>query len=449
MASLSWRAEELGKLPAWQAAERIRGGSLTASDYLEAVLRRIDLREPTVQAWASRDDVAARKRAAALTAAPGAGALRGLPVGVKDIIATTSLPTTHGSPIYAGELPTADAWCVARVLGEDGLILGKTVTTEFAYLHPGPTTNPWRSRHTPGGSSSGSAAAVADGMVPLAFGTQTAGSIIRPASFCGVFGYKPTFGSYSRDGIKELAGSCDTLGFFARNAGDLAWFDAILRGVAAVSAPGWAPRGWLEQGFADAPRVAVVHGPDWDAAEGPTREALVGVAQRLAAAGATVADRQTDALFAALGPGQVTIMQYEASRALAAEASKDGLSDELRELLAAGAAVSADRYQAALAAAATARASQDALFGDADIILAPSAPGAAPAGLGATGDPVFNRRWTLLHLPCVNVPAHVDRAGLPVGVQLIARRGADELLLAATAWVEAVLQLHWRPPDTG
>ena len=452
--AMEQRARQLAARGAWQAAQDIAKGELQAGDYLEAALTRIDEREAVVRAWVRRDDTASVARAAQLdgadaAAAPQGGPLRGLPIGVKDIIDTVAFPTEHGSPIYAGATPGADAWCVQQVLAAHGVVLGKTVTTEFAYFHPGPTTNPWNAGHTPGGSSSGSAAAVADGMVPLAFGSQTAGSIIRPASFCGVFGYKPTFGRYSLDGVKELSISNDTLGFFARKAADLQWFDAVLLDPSAAASADWRPREWRDAGDAhrDTPRIAVVRGPEWDKAGPECDEALARAVGAAEAAGAEVAAHEPPESFTAVGGAQLTVMQYEAAQALALDAGDPRLSDPLRKLLAAGAAVSDASYTAAREMVARCRGEQEQLFAGADIILTPSAPGAAPRGIGATGDPAFNRRWTALHMPCVSVPVHRSSSGLPVGVQVVARVGEDVAALSAALWIESILGLEWSPPD--
>jgi len=368
-----------------------------------------------------------------LDAGPVRGPLHGLPVGVKDIIDTADMPTCYGAAAYAGHRPAMDAACVALARAAGALILGKTVTTEFAWRHPGKTANPRDPRYTPGGSSSGSAAAVADLMVPLAFGTQTAGSIVRPASFCGIVGYKPSFGMLSRAGVKPLAESLDTVGVMARSPGDAALLVGALSGRDLLPAP-------LER----APRIALCHTPQWPAAQHETGAALKHAAQAAANAGAHLSNLALPPEFAGLQQAQIDVMNYEAYRALASERVHRyaALSDWLKELLQTAGKVDAARYDAARALAAACRAMLGGVFADADVIVAPSAPGEAPKGLASTGDSVFNRIWTLLGVPALNVPCSEGPNGLYVGVQVIGRPGDDARTIAVAQW----LQQRFQPP---
>ena len=421
------------RLGAREAAALIATGSLRVAELVEACLARIETREPEVRAWTFLDAEAVRMQARELDAKGPQPPLYGVPVGVKDIIDTADMPTTYGSPIYAGLRPAADADCVALIRAAGGIVLGKTVTTEFAFRHPfGQTRNPLNPKHTPGGSSSGSAAAVADFMVPLALGTQTGGSIIRPASYCGVYGYKPTYDIFSTRGVRPLAPGLDTLGHFARNVDDLALLASVLSAGLPADIPPWpdAP-----------PRFGIAPMPDWGGAETETLDAVSSVARRLEAEGAKVAELTVPGRFRQLGAAHRTIMHAEARRELALEFNHhaEGLSDELMEILQRAVAIPAASYQDALALAQECREGVEELFAGNDVLLAPSATGVAPAGLGYTGDPVFNAVWTLLHVPCVTIPFAQGPQGLPVGVQLIGRPHRDAQLLSAAKWIVAPL----------
>ncbi|MCW2241547.1 amidase [Azospirillum canadense] len=415
---------------ALEAAGRIADGSLTCEALTRACLERIAEREPAVQAWQHLDPNSALEAARRIDRC-GRGPLKGLPVGVKDIIDTGDMPTAYGSPLYAGFRPPRDAACVALARQAGALVLGKTVTTEFAYFQPGKTRNPYAPSRTPGGSSSGSAAAVADGMVPLAFGTQTAGSIIRPASFCGCVGYKPSFGVIERTGVRPFADSLDTVGVFARTVEDAAFFASVLAGRPRLRI--------TEEGFR--PRIGLCRTHEWDAATPATRAALEEAGRRLRAAGLEVREIALPEGFRDLCEAQNTVMAYEGARACAPEmlTAPDGLSAKLREILQAGAATASEDYDVARRLAADCRAQFADVLGDLDVLLTPSAPGEAPEGLEATGDPVFNRVWTLLGVPCLNVPALTGPSGLPVGVQVVGRARDDRRTLAAAAVMALVL----------
>jgi Asp-tRNA(Asn)/Glu-tRNA(Gln) amidotransferase A subunit family amidase len=422
---------DLLQLSAREAALRIAEGKLTAQDLVGACLERIAAREALVAAWAYLDPDQALTEARARDQVKPLGPLHGVPIGVKDVMDTADMPTSYGSRAYRGHQPRADAACVALARAAGAVILGKTVTTEFAAMSPGKTRHPFNPAHTPGGSSSGSAAAVAERMVPLAFGTQTAGSIIRPAAFCGVIGYKPSFGLVAIAGTKIFAPSLDTIGGFARDVTDIAWFIASLTGR-----PNLVP---LEA--ASRPRIGVFRTEPWREAQPSTVAALEAAAAALARAGAVVAERGAFAPFAALVPAQQTIMAYEGVRSFAWERLQraNEIMPRTATLLADGAAVTAAAYDEALATVAAARAAAPEFFGDFDAVLVPSAPGEAPA-VATTGDPVFNRAWTLLHLPCITLPAGHGPNGLPLGIQLVARARDDARLLAVARFAEAALR---------
>jgi len=415
-----------------EAARQIAERRLTAEALAAAYLDRIEAREAVVGAWQYLDRERALAAARQRDAEPTRGPLHGIPIAVKDLIDTVDMPTAYGSSIYRGHRPAADASCVALARAAGAVVLGKTVTTEFAAFTPGKTANPRNPAHTPGGSSSGSAAAVADGMAPLAFGTQTAGSVIRPAAYCGCIGYKPSFGLINRAGVKPLADSLDTIGVLAGTVEDAAFFAGVLserpalRHLAALSG---------------APRFGLYRTPMWDEAERETAAALDAARQALERAGAAVAELAIAPEHYGLAEVQNTIMGFEMVRALAYERTLHSaeLSPRLAQMLDAGMTIGADEYDRALARAAEARAGLDAFFGSCDAVLVPAAPGEAPVGLGNTGDPIFNRMWTLLGVPCVTLPARWADNGLPTGVQLVGRIGNDPRLMACAAFLERAL----------
>jgi len=418
--------QPLNELSASEAARRLVARDITAEQMARACLARIEEREATVRAWIHLDADAVLAQARQLDSGAVRGLLHGLPLGVKDLIDTADMPTAYGSPIYAGHRPRADAACVALARAAGALVLGKTVTTEFAWFYPGKTANPRNPAHTPGGSSSGSAAAVADCMVPLAFGTQTAGSIIRPASFCGIVGYKPTHGTLSRAGIKPLSDSLDTLGTMTRTVADAALFVSALSG-----------RDLLPKPLRQAPRIGICRTPEWNAAQPETAAAMENAVTALARAGATLSEFVLPQVFTGVTRAQIDIMNYEICAALACERLQHHaeLSDKLKQLLEDAKQCDAARYDAAQALVASCSSQLDELFAGVDVLLAPSAPGAAPAGLAATGDPIFCRMWTALHVPAINLPCGLGPRGLPVGIQIIGRRGGDARALAVAAWV--------------
>ena len=418
-------------LSATEAAAAISAGTLTSEALVRSCLDRIEVREPVVHAWAHLDPELALAQARAADKA-SSGLLRGVPIGVKDIIDTWDMPTGHNSPIFEGKVPFADAACVALSRAANGVIMGKTVTTEFANRHPGPTVNPHNALHTPGGSSSGSAAAVADGHVPLAFGTQTGGSVIRPAAYCGVVGYKPSFGDFSRVGIKMQSPSVDTLGLMARTLDDIALFRAVVLALPPVA---------IDRARA-APRVGFCRTPIWDEAAPDTKTLLEETAFRLSAKGCKVVDVSFSSAFEQILTDHSNITSFEGARNYSDERLRnpDKVSKELMEgNVARGLACSFEAYVASQRLSDRYRLHIDSLFDDLDILLVPSAPGEAPKGVEFTGDPRFNSLWTLAGTPCVTLPAGTGREGLPLGIQLVAKRYADDRLLSQAAWVAAHL----------
>jgi len=423
--------------------DRIAGGALRAEDAAEALIARIEATEPEIRAWAWFDPQFVRAQAKALDAhrATGrpVGALHGVPVGVKDIIDTARIPTGNGTPIDAGRVPREDAFVVARLKAAGALILGKTATTELAFMQPAPTGNPAAPGRTPGGSSAGSAAAVAAGQAPLAVGTQTAGSVIRPAAFCGVVGFKPSFGAIPRGGILAQSPSLDTVGVFARSVPDAALIAEALFGHDPrdrATAPAPAPR-LLETALSRPPLPPVlgfVRPPGWEAADLDTRAALEELA-------ATLGDRCFEVdlppAFAEAAAARERIQFAEMAKCYHGyeRRGREALSAPLRAALDAGKAVSARDYIAALDWPEVLNAGLEAVFARCDAILAPAAPGPAPEGLESTGDPIFNGLWTLCGTPALTIPVLQSSGGLPMGVQLVGRRGDDGRLLRTARWL--------------
>ncbi|MET0627881.1 MAG: amidase [Acidimicrobiia bacterium] len=403
-----------------------------APDGLTSAIAAIDAWEHPVHAWVRIDIEGARRTA------PSDGPLAGLVVGVKDVFDTADLPTEYGSPIYAGHQPSRDAAVVARLRDAGAIVLGKTVTTEFACYEPGPTANPHRLTHTPGGSSSGSAAAVATGMAEVALGTQTAGSVIRPASFCGVLGYKPTYGTAPTAGVKHLAPSLDTVGWFARNVATL---DRVRMALTEPADPVPAIDATAP------PRIAVLRAEEWHDATDDARAAVEAAAQLAADAGADVTARSLPPSHLGLAAAHPVVMAFEIARSFEWEHREhaDALSDVLRSIIEDGATIDPRRRREVLDRAAIARSDVDELFGDRDVLLTLAALGEAPAGLDNTGDPRCARLWTLVGHPTVSVPGLTGSTGLPVGVQLVGRPGRDAELLAAAAWLTSVLPAQRSP----
>ncbi len=417
----------------------LRAGRRTARDYAETWLARIAQNEDRVRAWAQFDAGRVRECADACDAARAAGrasgALHGLPVGVKDILATAELPTQMGSLLYAGHHPDRDAAVVQRLKAAGAYVMGKTVTTEFAFMHPGATGNPWNLAHTPGGSSSGSAAGVAAGFFPLALGTQTNGSVIRPAAYCGVVGYKPTFGAVPSAGCFVFSETLDQIGVFARRVDDAAYFAAVLMDDERVADCARTAHG------VESPRLAYLAHFPWNTLAPEVAFRYEAVITRLRAAGAHIEAIALPPAFESARGVHRTIMMYEAAREHSTHRlyARARLSAELRDGLDEGAAIPAGRYREALAARAALMEQASDLLAGFDALLSPAASGPAPAGLEATGDPSFATLWSLLGAPAISIPAGWSDDALPLGLQLAAGSGADARLLAVAHWCERVL----------
>ncbi len=419
---------DLHLLTALDALRGFETGTLTPVALMEACIARIDKREDVVNAFAHFDRDQALH--SARTARPGP--LHGIPLGVKDVLDTAEMPSEYGSPIWKGWRPKADSAPVAWAKAAGAAIVGKTVTTEFATRKPGPTTNPANRSHTPGGSSSGSAAGVAAGFFPVAFGTQTAGSIIRPAAYCGVVGYKPSFGLINRNGMKIMSDSLDTVGVIARGVGDCALVASALSGI---------DLGNPDQSPGRAPRVGICRSPTWKEALPETRDLLPRIAEQLGMAGAKVEPLELPDDFADLIEAHPIVMNAESGRALGWELAHDpeGISPGLRERLTFGLSQSPAALAKAYEVFARTQIGFGDILGDLDVLITPSAPGQAPKGLEWTGDPAFNYIWTSLHVPCVTVPAGSGPDGLPLGIQIVGRRGQDRAVLAWARWVAAAI----------
>jgi amidase len=419
-------AGSLNELGLAEAAALIASGRITSERLVQACLDRIAQREGSVHAWAALDADYALAQARACDRGPARGALHGVPVGIKDVLDTAHLPTQMGSPIYTGHHSHSDASCVAMLRAAGAVILGKTVTCELAGVAPRETRNPLDLERTPGGSSSGSGAAVADNMVPLALGTQTGGSVLRPASFCGVFGFKPTYNIINRAGLKFAAENLDTIGLLARRLDDIALGLGVLTNQPLPAPP-----------KLDAPRIGVCRTYLWEKAQPETRAALAHAARLAAAAGATVEEFELPPHFGGLTQARETINNVERARSLAWEWThhRPQLSPQMTRTIEFGLAISGEQYHAALHFAGQCRRELDQTFERYDILLAPCVNGEAPTGLGYAGDPSFQGLWTLLHVPTVSIPAIRGPHGMPVGVQAIAKRYADHKLLNAARWL--------------
>jgi Asp-tRNA(Asn)/Glu-tRNA(Gln) amidotransferase A subunit family amidase len=436
----------LNLLSASEAARLIRDGVISSEQLVEACLARVRETDGQIQAWAflDSDHALAQARAADQSRLSGqpTGPLHGVPVGIKDIFDTAGMPTENGSVLYAGRSPSRDATVVARLRAAGAVIMGKTVTTEFAYFFPGKTRNPHNPEHTPGGSSSGSAAAVAAEMVPLAVGSQTNGSTIRPAAYCGVIGFKPTHGLISRHGILSLSRTLDHVGLFARSIDDITLLAAQLVGYDENDAD-TRPRAripFVEVAAEEPPlppMFAFVKTPYWERADDDTKEGFAELIEQL---GERV--EEIELLPSAIDAWELhrTIMEAEMAVNLEREWDKgrDRLSEQLQALLERGRSVRAIDYQRALSRIAPIHESFVELFEQRyDAILTPAATGAAPKGLSSTGDPVFCTLWTLCGMPAISLPLLQGANGLPLGVQLIGPRNGDARLLRTARWLAA------------
>lgn len=409
-------------LTATEALREIAAGRLSAGDVRAACLARVETREPVLRALIAVDTDAVR------AAASRPGVLAGLPIGVKDVLDTHDLPTEYGSPIWRGHRPDADAACVAWARDAGAVVFGKTVTTEFATRTPGPTTNPHDVTRTPGGSSSGSAAGVAAGYFPFAFGTQTAGSIIRPAAYCGVVGYKPTFGTIDRFGMKLMSDSLDTVGVLARSVADCALLTTAITGLnfSDLDAPLGRPL-----------RIGLCRSPMWDRREPETDGVMDRARSAASQAGARLQDFELPASFEPLEAAHSVLMNAESARALGWEMTshRDQLSPVLRERMEWGLTRPAASVSSARIVFRTLQDRFDTLMADFDVLLTPSAAGVAPVGLAWTGEPAFNLMWTALHVPCATIPCGSGPGGMPLGIQIVGARGRDDLCLQAAAWL--------------
>ena len=422
------------ELTATAALRALHDGTLTAEALTRSCLGRIADREPAVRAFVFLDAALAIGQAREVDKACGKGALHGMPIGIKDMIDTADMPTTHNSPIYQGHRPGQDAACVAISRAEGAVIMGKTDTLEFAAGgRRARTSNPADETRTPGGSSSGSAAAVAAGMVPLAYGTQTGGSTIRPASFCGAYAMKPTHGVVSTQGFKRYAHTLDTIGWYARAPEDLALPARAFRLWGMEEAPAPKPLAAL--------RIAVVEGPNWARAEDSARQALHLAADRLRRAGVRVEPLALPPPFDGITAAQRTIMRSEGRGAFLAEylLHHAKLHAEFRDTVENKTGIAARDLVAAHDLAAECRRLFDALFPELDAVLTPPAAGEAPVGLQNNGDLVFNAMWTLLHVPCIAIPCHRGPNGMPVGVQIVGPRYGDAALLAVAQAIGPVI----------
>ena len=421
------------RLGALEAARAIADGTLTSEALTEACLAQIRERDDAVGAWESVDAERALSEARARDKEDARSLLHGIPFGVKDIIDAEGYPTRMGSPIYADAGPAlADAACVALARDAGMVPLGKTVTTEFALRTAGKTRNPLRLSHSPGGSSSGSAAAVADFQAPVAIGTQTGGSVIRPASFCGVVGFKPSFGRIPRAGVKSVSESLDTVGVLARNVADAAAFAAVMEGAA--------PLHRVDR--IDRPRFAFARTTAWDrlspAAHKAGREAI----ERARKAGASVIEVEPPPAFREALDAQDAIQQYEACRGLAFELRmrEDQVSLGLRDYVSAGKDMPREQYDRARNVQASCRAALWAFFSEFAAVITPSAPGEAPANPSDTGSPVANRIWTMTGAPVVGVPGMLGPDGMPIGMQVIGAPGRAAETLAHAGWLSSALR---------
>jgi amidase len=423
----------LNELTATEIVSAVAAGTATCEAVARACLDRIAAREPQVRAWQYLDPDQVIAQARSLDRNGRRGPLHGVPFGVKDIIDTCDMPTEYGTPIHRGHRPGRDAACVALSRKAGALLLGKTVTTEFANVTPGKTRNPLDLTRTPGGSSSGSGAAVADCHVPLAIGTQTTGSTTRPASFCGVFGYRPTWGDLRMTGVMEASGSLDTLGILARSIEDVALYRDVLLGVDTMPLPGDVP----------APRIGFCRPYFWDRLEPATQKLLEDAAGRLARAGARLEEMTLPEGFEELEAAHRWISGFEMARNLTWELENHAgqISEKLREgRLKDGLACTYDRYCEMRALVVRCGERLAPVMDPYDVLLAPAAPGEAPAGWEPVPHPWVYMVWTAMHVPSVTLPVFTGPNGLPIGAQFIGKRCEDRGMLAAARWAWRALR---------
>ena len=432
---------QLFKFGLVDALAGIGTGKFTASEYLESCIARTVSLESAVAAFAHFDPQTLRMQAAR---SRQGGALAGMPIGIKDIIATRGVPTEMGSPAFKGNIPAQSAWVVDTLTDAGALMFGKTVTTEFAWRQPGKTRNPWNLDHTPGGSSSGSAAAVACGCVPAALGTQTLGSVIRPAAFCGVVGYKPSYGAIPRTGVYPLAASLDHVGVFSRSVADAALLATVLTGrdgIDFAGTPSPLPA-WPLTVATRPPHIALVRTAAWDRLSDAQRTLVESTRQQLAAAGATVTVVELPAAFNAAWSIAQTLCDAEGAvvNGLLAQEIPPRISQPSLDLVARGKVLSAGTYREAKDAQRALILAFVSIMAPFDAALTAPALGEAPAGLDATGDALFCTPFTLVGAPAISLPAGTSRQGLPLGIQLVGRWGDDAGLLRTATWVESQLR---------
>ena len=416
-----------------EASLAIQSGELTPSVLTDACLDRVAAREPEVLAWAHCNDDLSRMTARLLDTQSSNNPLHGIPFGVKDIIDTADIPTQHGTPIFNKNQPARDAACVALLKEAGGVCFGKTVTTELAHFHPGKTRNPLALAHTPGGSSSGSAAAVADCMVPFALGTQTTGSVLRPASYCGVVGYKPSYGDVNRSGVFGCAESFDTVGWFTRSVEDV---EIVRRALIR------APAQPLKPADLSKLRVGFFKDASWAKVEPATQKLIESAADELRPMVASLKEVESTAAFDNIPQHHRTIAGYEFARAITWERTERHhlLSPKLlNERCSDGLQCTYEQYASAQSELADLRTAFKQTMQEFDVLLSATAPGEAWKGLKATGDPVCNLAWTSLHMPAVSIPAFTGEQGLPVGLQLIGGFRQDAQLLSAAESVRIAL----------
>lgn len=442
-------AKELWQMTAAQASALMAKGELGSEEYTAAFLARIQEREPVVQAWAHVNAALALEQARRCDRESRRGPLHGIPIGFKDVIRSKDQPTQHGSPLYAGFQPGEDAHCVAALRAAGAVILGKTQTLEFACggQFP-PTRNPRDLQRTPGGSSSGSGAAVADGMAPLTLGTQTGGSLIRPAAFCGVYAMKPTFGRVCFDGVKPYAPHLDTLGWYGRSIQDLVLLADLFRltdlpGVGAQEATQRDSRAQVGDSHVGLLRIGICETPMWDQAEPSAQRALHEAAAQLARSGAKLEPLVLGEAYTAINQQQDEVMQDGGRGAFLAEylSKPEGLHADFKAKIENHLSLTPQRMRDALDALALRRIEFERQCEGLDAVLTLSAPGVAPVGLHTQGMATFNRIWTALHVPAINLPGAHDAHGLPIGLQLVGRRYDDGALLRVAALLESVLDV--------
>lgn len=437
---------ELWELGAAEAARRIREGEITAEALMQSCLARVDARDEAVRAWAwlDRDLALQQAREADIVQArgQGTGPLHGVPVGIKDIIETADQPTQNNYVPHKGRRTGRDALCVSQLRDAGAIIMGKTVTTELATRSPGPTMNPNNPGHTPGGSSSGSAAAVRDRQVPLALGTQTGGSVIRPASFCGIHALKPTFGLVARDGVTMQAPWLDTVGTYGNSIEDVALVteQMLARDPADAQAVPRSRPPLREIAMSDPaarPRLAFMRTAAWDKADAAAQTALEGFAASLGKDCETI---DMPDWMAEAWDWQRTLQLYgnAVHYGPLLDAHGEQMTESLRNNIAEGRGMTEAAYREAIARREEVSAGLDEIFAEYDAILCLPAPGAAPEGLGWTGDPVFNAFWTYVGSPCVTLPL-LEVDGLPLGVQLTGPRMGDGPLLRTARWLEGIV----------